>query len=973
MTINNNNNWPGSKVRQTFVDFFCQKKDHTFVKSSPVVPLSDPTLLFTNAGMNQFKPIFLGTVDPKSDLAKLKRAANSQKCIRAGGKHNDLDDVGKDTYHHTFFEMLGNWSFGDYFKKEAIAWAWELLTEEYGLPKDRLYASYFGGDEKTGLPADEEARQIWLQYLPEDRVLPFGAKENFWEMGETGPCGPCSEIHFDRIGGRNAASLVNKDDPNVIEIWNNVFIQFNREEDGSLRPLPDKHVDTGMGLERITSILQGVLSNYDTDIFLPIFDAIQKATGCRPYTGKLGIGREDGDVDGVDTAYRVIADHIRTLVIAITDGAMPDAYGRGYVLRRIVRRAVRYGKQFMNAKIGFFHKLAPVVADVLGDAFPELRDADTMRKVMEVIEDEERTFGRTLEKGIKQYNIAAEKAINNNNGVIDGYDVFRLYDTYGFPVDLTQLMAEERKIKVDVAGFNRHMELARIRSQNAGKEGAQGKKIQLQAEQTDALKNKMNVQTTDDSFKYNRDTNTLKSSTLLAIFDGSNFVDSVSSTSSERVGMIFDRTNFYAEAGGQVSDMGLISKGTDTEFSVDNVQVAAGYVIHIGNVVKGEFRVGEQYDLTVDFDRRDPTAANHTATHMLNYALRAVLGKTVDQRGSLVAPDKLRFDFTNNGAVPVAKLAEVEKIVREQIKKDIPVYTKVVELKSAQAINTLRAVFGETYPDPVRVVSVGVPVDDLINNPTNDEWMHYAVEFCGGTHLQSSGQAEEFAIISEEAIAKGIRRIVALTKEAAKEAHENADVLAGRIAEAAKITNPDELAKELARLTSELNSMVLTVSRKDELKGKLAELQNVIKEAEKKAALEIKKKAAEYAENVLVKSIQESGAKFLVANIDQFDGNRDALQATMEAINAKCPDVPALLLSGNKKAAGGKVVVLASVPAAKINKENKFDAVEWIKETCKACDGKGGGKPNYAQGQGNDTSKVDDAAQIAIQFANLKL
>ncbi|KAK1280721.1 Alanine--tRNA ligase [Acorus gramineus] len=455
--------WPASRVRETFMGFF-EGKDHVKWVSSPVVPHDDPTLLFANAGMNQFKPIFLGTASPTSPLGRLVRACNTQKCIRAGGKHNDLDDVGKDTYHHTFFEMLGNWSFGDYFKREAISWAWELLTQVYKLPSERIYATYFGGDEKSGLAADEDARNMWLSFLPPERILPFGCKDNFWEMGDTGPCGPCTEIHFDRIGNRDAASLVNNDDPTCIEIWNLVFIQFNREADGSLKPLPAKHVDTGLGFERLTSILQNKMSNYDTDVFLPIFDAIQKATGARPYAGRVG----KDDVDKCDMAYRVVADHIRTLSVAIADGSRPGNEGREYVLRRILRRAVRYGREVLKAQEGFFSGLVHTVVGVMGNTFPELKQHE--QKIKDIIAEEEASFGRTLVEGIEKFKKAADDVQGNKlsgQASLFKLDAFVLWDTYGFPMDLTQLMAEERGLEVDVEGFNIAMDEARRKARNA--------------------------------------------------------------------------------------------------------------------------------------------------------------------------------------------------------------------------------------------------------------------------------------------------------------------------------------------------------------------------------------------------------------------------------------------------------------------------------------------------------------------------
>ena len=477
------------QIRRTFIDFFAKQHGHTFVPSSPVVPHDDPTLLFTNAGMNQFKPLFLGQGDPSTDFGRLRRAVNSQKCIRAGGKHNDLEDVGKDTYHHTFFEMLGNWSFGDYFKKDAILWSMELLTKVFKIPADRLYATYFGGHKESGLEPDFETKELWLKVLPESHVLPGNMKDNFWEMGDTGPCGPCTEIHYDRIGGRHAAALVNTGDPDVLEIWNNVFIQFNRESGGTLRSLPSKHVDTGMGLERLVSVLQHKRSNYDTDVFMPIFGAIERLTGARAYMGKLG----QDDHGNVDTAYRVIADHIRTLTFALTDGALPSNVGRGYVLRRILRRAVRYGRQMLGAKTGFFAELVPVVAERFGEAFPEL--TKNPAKVKSIILDEEESFGRTLDRGIKLF---AEVADHAKNRSISGEDAFKLYDTYGFPVDLTALMAEERGLTVDMAGYERERAKAEELSRSGGKSDDASTKLALSGDEVAKLRH-LHVQPTPTS------------------------------------------------------------------------------------------------------------------------------------------------------------------------------------------------------------------------------------------------------------------------------------------------------------------------------------------------------------------------------------------------------------------------------------------------------------------------------------------
>ena len=946
------------QVRSTFVEFF-RERGHTLVPSGPVVPHDDPTLLFTNAGMNQFKPLFLGTAAPGSPLHGLKRAANSQKCIRAGGKHNDLEDVGKDTYHHTFFEMLGNWSFGDYFKGEAIEWAWELLTKVYGVPGDRLYATYFGGDPAIGMPADDEARELWLRHLPAGRVLPGAFKDNFWEMGETGPCGPCSEIHFDRIGGRDAARLVNTGDPDVIEVWNLVFIQFDRQGNGSLRPLPARHVDTGMGLERLTSILQGARSNYDTDLFSPLFEEIMRKTGApHEYRGRLG-ERDEGHVD---TAYRVIADHARTLTFAIADGATPSNEGRGYVLRRVLRRAVRFGHQFLGARTGFLSEVVPVVVRTMGDVYPELRAAEA--RIVEVIHEEEVSFGKTLDRGMKLFEEAAART--RQSGSISAEDAFRLYDTYGFPLDLTALMAEERGIGVDVAGFERLMAEQRERSRAGAKEGEGG--LALSAEAIDRL-DRLRVKPTDDSDKYHgRDVR----GTVRAVWNGVNFVEHATTSGGHaRIGVILDRTNFYAESGGQVADHGrmLVTREASGglphggEFRVEEVRSFGGYVVHIGRVVRGEIRVGDDVHLHVDHSRRGQTAANHTATHLLNLALRRTLGMHVDQKGSLVAPDRLRFDFSNNGPVSPEHLAESERIVRELIGRDLPVYADLAPQFVARGITGLRAVFGEAYPDPVRVVSIGVPVGDLLEKPEDPRWAEYSVEFCGGTHLASTGLAREFAIVSETGIAKGVRRVEAVTGAAASAAHAAADAMAARIQGASSLS-VSRLRGEVAEIGAEIDELTMPVARKAELRAALAGLQERLRSAAKEKS---KAKAAEAAQ--LARQIAESAGvspdPIIVATLEA-GGDRQALQAALQTIRDRCPRKAVMLLSvddGEKPA----VSIIAGVPEELV--KLGIRAGDWVREAAQAVGGKGGGRPDQAQGGGPEVGKVKQAVAAARTWA----
>ncbi|KAK1401660.1 hypothetical protein POM88_001265 [Heracleum sosnowskyi] len=658
--------WPANKVRDTFIEFF-ESKNHVNWKSSPVVPHNDPTLLFANAGMNQYKPIFLGTADPNTQLSKLTRACNTQKCIRAGGKHNDLDDVGKDTYHHTFFEMLGNWSFGDYFKAEAIEWAWELLTKVYELPKDRIYATYFGGDEKSGLPADNEAKDLWLKFLPSERVLPFGCKDNFWEMGDTGPCGPCTEIHFDRIGNRNAASLVNNDDPTLIEIWNLVFIQFNRESDGSLKPLPAKHVDTGMGFERLTSILQNKMSNYDTDVFIPIFNAIQGyACGASVFCYLFWPCGQPvaGCVQGI---YLCIFPELGLLPITFEPSPLR--------FLMVLIQGMKVVNMFLDE---FFAEL--YVMEVMGNVFPELKQYED--HIVDTIASEEKSFGRTLVNGIE---------------------------------------------------------------------------------------------------KFKKD----HRSVIKAIYTGSEFMEDTAA--GDEVGVVLESISFYAEQGGQIYDTGVL-EGLFGTFQVSNVQTFGGFIVHIGYFTddSGRFSVGDKVNCKVDYIRRKLIAPNHTCTHMLNFALREVLGNHVDQKGSIVLPEKLRFDFSHGKPVKPEELKKIEYIVNEQIKAELDVYSKEAILADAKNVNGLRAVFREVYPDPVRIVAIGRKVEDLLANPENKEWSSISVELCGGTHISNTREAESFALLSEEGIAKGIRRVTAVTTGSAFKALELASALELEVNEASK-------------------------------------------------------------------------------------------------------------------------------------------------------------------------------------------
>ena len=699
-----------NKIRQAFLDFF-QSKEHTIVPSAPMVVKGDPTLMFTNAGMNQFKDIFLGNAPRQTP-----RAADTQKCLRVSGKHNDLEEVGHDTYHHTMFEMLGNWSFGDYFKKEAIAWAWELLTGVYGLDKSRMYATVFEGSEEDGVPFDEEAYGYWKQYLPEDHIIRGNKHDNFWEMGETGPCGPCSEIHFDlrdeeeiaKIPGRD---MVNMSHPQVIEIWNLVFMQFNRKANGELESLPAKHVDTGMGFERLCMIMQGKKSNYDTDVFQPTISRIAAMAGKRY-----------GDDEKADVAMRVIADHLRAIAFSIADGQLPANAKAGYVIRRILRRAVRYGYTYLGFNEPTLCKLVAGLAEQMGHQFPELKKQQTL--IERVIEEEEASFLRTLATGINLLDRVIAKV--GKGGVIAGKDAFELYDTFGFPIDLTELIAREQGVGVDLEGFEKELQAQKERSRNAAAQDIDDWQELKSIEQCEFI-----------------GYDTLSAPIHIARYRR------VTSKGKTTYQLVFDQTPFYGNSGGQIGDTGYIESANE-KIDVVATEKENGLIIHV--VTKLPENLEAEFTAVVDATKRQAAANNHTATHLLDQALRQVLGTHVEQKGSMVTPQGLRFDFSHFQKVTAEELREVERLVNKLIRQNHPLEeNREATMEEANAMGAI-ALFGEKYGDKVRVVKFGD-----------------SVELCGGTHTSATGTLGVFKIVGESAISAGVRRIEAVTAERAEE------------------------------------------------------------------------------------------------------------------------------------------------------------------------------------------------------------
>lgn len=872
------------EVRQSFFDFFASKQ-HKIVPSAPMVVKDDPTLMFTNAGMNQFKDIFLGN-KPANEL----RVANSQKCLRVSGKHNDLEEVGHDSYHHTMFEMLGNWSFGDYFKQEAIDWAWEYLTEVLKIDKERLYASVFEGSREDGIGKDEEAFANWKKHLPESHIVNGNKKDNFWEMGDTGPCGPCSEIHIDLRSQKERKAipgqeLVNKDHPEVIEIWNLVFIQYNRKADGSLVMLPQKHIDTGMGFERLCRALQNKASNYDTDVFQPIITTIAEVTGY-----KYGAGADS------DVAMRVIADHIRTISFAITDGQLPSNNKAGYVIRRILRRAVRYAYTFLGMKQPFMARLLPALIESMGLAYPELEARKDL--IGKVITEEEESFLRTLSTGITLLDRIVEETLKQNYKVVDGKVAFELYDTFGFPLDLTELILKEKGLVVNRKEFEIEMEAQKQRARNAS-----------------AIE-------TDDWVSIVPDDN--------EEFVGYDFLEAhvsvvryrkVKAKNKELYQLVFNITPFYAESGGQVGDSGYIENDTERIPIIDTKR-ENNLIIHIAP--KLPQNLTDEFHAVVDGHRRQMTANNHTATHLLHKALREVLGDHVEQKGSLVHPDYLRFDFAHYQKLTDDELRLVEKKVNQEIRKNYHLEEhREVPIQKAKEMGAM-ALFGEKYGDVVRTIGFG-----------------QSVELCGGTHVGATGQIGLFRILSESSIAAGVRRIEAVTAEKAEEVvNSQADLL----------HELGNLFKNQLNVRKNIESMIqenATLSK--QLEGMKQSLMNLEKRSLMDGAVEVNG----------VKVIKSVVKPFLAGNLKDL-----AFQLRSDMSG----DMVALL--------GGEVegkAQLAIITSESLVEKGLINAVELVKAVSREIQGGGGGQAFFATAGGKNPAGLEAALKQAFALVREKL
>lgn len=872
------------QIRQQFLDFF-ESKGHKIVPSAPLVIKNDPTLMFTNAGMNQFKDYFLG-----NQQAPNKRVADTQKCLRVSGKHNDLEDVGHDTYHHTMFEMLGNWSFGDYFKEDAIAWAWELLTEVYKLDKDRLYVTVFEGDVKENLAFDQEAYDCWKKYIAEDRILRGNKKDNFWEMGDTGPCGPCSEIHIDLRPDTerqtvDGATLVNNDHPQVIEIWNNVFMQYNRMADSSLQPLPEKHVDTGMGFERLVRAIENKTSNYDSTVFMPLINKVEALSGVK-YVGGDPAAIPGGSPK-TDIAIRVIVDHIRAVAFTIADGQLPSNNGAGYVIRRILRRAVRYGFSFLNLKEPFFNQLVPVLAQEFGGIFPEIRQQQDF--IQKVVLEEEISFLRTLENGLK--------LIENEN--INGEQAFKLYDTYGFPIDLTELIAKERSLSVDRAGFDTLLQQQKDRSRKA-------------AETTkDDWVNVLSLSKDDGTDFFGYDTLTTESRILR--------YRKVAAKNKEFFQLVLDKTPFYAESGGQVGDTGYLQSANE-KIEVVDTQKENNLIIHITN------RLPENpeavFEAEVDANRRVLIADNHSATHLLHAALKRVLGDHVNQKGSLVGPDYLRFDFSHFAKMTEEEVATVERMVNQKIRENIALNEqRNIPIAEAQAQGAT-ALFGEKYGDTVRVITFDAT---------------YSMELCGGTHVPATGQIGYFKITAETSVAAGVRRIEAITAEKAEEFINE------------QVTLVEE-AKALLNNTKDLKKGIET------LLNEKAELQKRLEALENAQVQQVKAELKQTIESI-------NGLNFIAQRVTI--GSADAIKNLAFALRGEIDNLFLVLTAE----IGGKPNITVMI-SDNLVKEKSYDAGKIIRELAKLIKGGGGGQPFYATAGGSDVGGLNAVLDAARNHAS---
>ncbi len=855
-----------NEIRQQFLEFF-KNKDHRIVPSAPVVPYDDPTLLFTNAGMNQFKDVFLGT-----GTREYKRAADTQKCIRVSGKHNDLEEVGHDTYHHTFFEMLGNWSFGDYYKKEAITWAWELLTEVWKLPKERLWATVYR--------TDDEAFNLWKNEtdINTKHILKFDEKDNFWEMGETGPCGPCSEIHINLSDDFDNPKYVNAGDPKCIEIWNLVFIQYNRDAEGKLHDLPKKHVDTGMGFERVCAVLQKKGSNYDTDVFTPIISAVENLSGIK-------YQKEEDMI-----SMRVISDHVRTLTFAIGDGATPGNEGRGYVLRRLLRRAARYGRK-INLKEPFLYKLVQVVVENFSNVFPEIQNNKT--NIEKIIKAEEESFNATLDRGIELFDILVKKLKAKNEKVIAGDDVFKLYDTYGFPVDLTNVMAREQGFSIDEKRFNELMEEQKERARKSTKDKLAAVNITL-----DKL----------DDFGL--------SSTSPTIFSGYDELRSEAKVigvkkDQDKIMIVLDRSPFYVESGGQIGDKGNIIVN-DTHLRVVEVAKVNGQVVHVAENESGvKIKNGDNVIAEVDVLRRWDIMRNHSATHFLHKALRQILGQHVQQAGSYVGPDRLRFDFTHFEKVSESELEAIESLVNEKLRENLPLtHHRDTPFDQAKKMGALMF-FGDKYGDKVNVVQFG----------------DYTMEFCGGTHVKNSSEIGLLKIVNESSIASGVRRIEAVTgagvEKYIQEQERRAQNAKSRIDELHDVTK--KLEKELAEL---------------KLQEKLGGIDSIVS----------------YPSDV-------NGIRVYKGKVDA--SNMDELKSMGDELREKMKSGVGMLISAIEDKVG-----IVAVVSDDLMKEKKLNAGKIVGELAKIVGGGGGGRPHLATAGGKDVSKIDNVLNSIETIVN---